>query len=265
MAPANDSGASDAVSGGVRTTHPSVVLLEIDTDHYYAKNGPVSAYCAGTHVAPDLILTAAHCVHPAYVGPSPTITAQTDGQPRVVDGVSRFNSIDVTPTPDPDFVPPRDANGNVTTDAVPHDLAFLRLSGRLSAPIATLYNTSVDQSLIGLTMTATGFMNRNGTVGVEADASYQITRFDDAFINGNYSDSGAVCPGDSGGGVFATVAGTEYLIGVTNSKDSSSKTAICGDVDMQAARLDANLSFIGQFLPNLAPLPAPAPTPDPTS
>ena len=203
--------------------------------------GGARGVCTGTQVAPDLILTAAHCISPAVLGFSTQeqVTAET---------VVYFDSTQLG------------ANGTAiaAAETIPHsafgqpgdpDVGLIRLSfakeDRTPSPI-NLDNSAVPA---GTTVDMVGYgVADDGNAGElfyledKTTTSCSASGFSDAtFLCFNQQDGTGKCSGDSGGPSF--LAGTQTVVGITS----------FGDRDCQVFGADMRTDASAEFLMTNAP------------
>lgn len=223
------------IIGGTPTNgHKSVVaLLAID------ENGS-QTLCTATSIAPNLLLTAARCVHPDIVG----IQAQfhvltgsdvTDPQGSCpCDGVSAVHI-------HPDFNPNWLHGG--------HDIALAVTDKDLGVPPAAINQNSLSDNNLGLPVTVLGYgigrYLENSEAGIKRQVELQLHGINGLFVRSGRLGANA-CHGDWGGPVIGAIEGQEVIIGV-----NSFAMANCLYAG-RATRVDTHSEFLEPFLEQCA-------------
>lgn len=187
-------------------------------------------YCSGTLVAPNVVLTAAHCVHIAAPDSVLFGTKRLDGSGRAI-GVKRVS------------VHPR-----FSEDTYRNDIGLIELEEdgpasplpMAAAPVAELA-VGADIRLVGFGVPRPGateeLEKRSGATKIS-----DVTPLDFRF----HAMPARTCLGDSGGPSFLTVNGSEVVAGVTSSGDLN-----C-EVYARHIRVDSYRSFIDPFIVDAA-------------
>lgn len=221
---------SGKIYGGSAATdahHAAVVSLHQRSGSSVYTN----IFCSGTLIADDVVLTAAHCLDTArrgkrYSTMSPSDLAIYVGDNPTVD-MSSSNIYAVSET----LIHPS-YDRNALTD----DIALVRLSSPVPGAVtvdalpASLGLTSadigVDGNFVGFGKTEYGTYDQKLQVdvpigGLGCSVAYCPSSGDSATqVSYSQTAGGGPCSGDSGGPMFITRSGVQYVAGVTSYGDS---------------------------------------------
>jgi secreted trypsin-like serine protease len=212
-------GPAGALVGGAQIARGQIAY------HVVMISGARGTFCSGTLIAPDIVLTAAHCTTEAAAGLTVSRSAEA--------GPARSSVVAVA-------VHPSYNAGDYARSRAAVDLAMLKLDEPLSVPQPIVIHGLVPlpgERLVvaGFGVTAAGSHTGLGTLqtatlaAVGEPSSLQLRLADPASQGGAVPGIGS-CDGDSGGPVFEPGGGRLVLIGVMSWSNGPGWFAGCGGV-----------------------------------
>ena len=218
------------VTGNNRLSTVALVL------HYYGD----SAFCTGTLISPNYVLTAGHCVSNCNGDDSNLEATRPYMRVGVGQSEGKLKTYEIASFhPHPNFYCTESEQYGNTID---NDIAIIKLKKPI--PLSEVTPTMVISPNLdmtpaevdgnpGITTTAAGFgrTSANGSAGVKYETELPVlsycpeTRKKSKYCNYGYgqthfiytySDTTGTCQGDSGGPLFWTKNGIEYVVGITS-------------------------------------------------
>lgn len=236
---------SAIVNGVLEKGWPAAGALVIDIDGY----GYMGTYCSGTLIAPNWVLTAAHCVTPQQgvplIAPIVKFYVGTDAR-----GTQWTGPITGTLYQAEEFVP--HPLYNPEDMSIGHDIGLVKLAKPVEdVTPAAINTTALRGSQLGAQVLYVGFGASNGKKqtgsGVKRSTTMPLTWIEDASYYTEPEGSGT-CQGDSGGPGLLQIEGEWKVIGVVSAGtvDPTSTGDPCLEGYGIYSRVDAYASWISQ-------------------
>jgi MYXO-CTERM domain-containing protein len=240
--------------------------------------GSFFQFCTGTLIAPNLVLSAAHCIDPELNGQS---LAQIAASTRVV-----FNQINVNNGPQAGgIVASVDRiieNGafDLTNLQAGNDVSILVLKESVVGIEPIPFSVTPATDLIGQRFTSVGFgvsnaANQSGG-GIQRFTDFELEAVEGEIMRYGFNDNGqgddttGVCSGDSGGPDLIEINGVTQVFGIHSFVDSPNGLTCLDGVgtqrtDTQANFIQAQIDLFGEKPPVVEPVPVDGCSVTPTS
>lgn len=220
------------IIGGTESSEPGVVAI-----FSHLPGETTGGLCSGTIVSDTVVLTAAHCVHPAYV-PAGSVF-------EVLTGPSIFAPTATLAVAETHYA----AGFDPANLAGGHDVAVVVLAA--PAGIApTPVNFDAAAIAVGASVRQVGYgiddPDAATGAGIQREVTTDLTEVNDLLLLFG-DESKSQCSGDSGGPSLLSIGGVETIIGVSSFGPSVAGFPNCklGSFD---ARTDTDAAFIQSFL-----------------
>lgn len=240
------------IVGGTETSgDPSVVMI-----FAYGPYGGGS--CTGEVIAPRVVLTAAHCVHPDEIGAGASFVIYNGPDMSKARYSEYFRAREGIPNPD--FDPSAVGSGN--------DVGVLMFDQDLPYEPLRWNRQPITDEMVGKTVRFVGYGIVSGepqdqnTSGVKRETTTTLDGYDDNLLDFDSTEHNT-CSGDSGGPAFMDFGDGkgEVIIGVTSFGITQLNQVDCMNggydsrVDRYADWIDAQVATTGWVPPEKRPVP----------
>jgi V8-like Glu-specific endopeptidase len=220
------------IIGGTESSEPGVVAI-----FAHLPGETTGTLCSGTVVSDTVVLTAAHCVHPALVAAGSVFEVRTG--PNILEPAA---ILPVAATYHADGFDPNNLPGG-------HDVAVVVLAEATGiAPTPVNFDPAAPS--VGATVRQVGYgiddPDAVTGIGIQREVTTELTDLNELLLLFG-DESKSQCSGDSGGPSLLSIGGVETIIGVSSFGPSIAGFPNCklGSFD---ARTDLDAAFIQSFI-----------------
>jgi secreted trypsin-like serine protease len=193
--------------------------------------------CTAEVIAPTVILTAAHCVHPSTAGVGTKFTVLTGSN--LTKRATQGERLAVKEVHWNEKWNPHDLPGG-------HDIAVAILEKPTSIKPLRVNRRTLTAMLKGKSARIIGYGLNDGITkkgdGVKREARVKLNSLNHDFVQTGSASGARICNGDSGGPVLMTLGGVEQIVAV-----NSFGKAGCTD-EANSTRTDADRDFLDRFV-----------------
>ncbi|MES2802983.1 MAG: serine protease [Bdellovibrionota bacterium] len=207
-----DNNADTAKILGGEVVKPSDIVANSTVALKYIQGNSAYLMCTGTLIAPNLVLTAAHCLYGMNKA-----QIRVGFSINVIDKLDKHTMIEVA-----NFVihPQYETDSLNDVALILNDVALIALAKSAPAPYKPVAIVSQDYQLtVGMPMLLAGYGIINDLTGEDTDALRKVTvpmaKILETILVTDQTKATGACNGDSGGPAYLEKAGVLFVYGIT--------------------------------------------------